>query len=146
MCGFDLNLDFRTAMMYRIYQSIGLAFLFIPINTAAFAFATGENSNQISSIVNLARNIGGSVGISLVTTLIARRPQIHQDTLARLVTNYDGTLNGLSANLSHRGFSTPDAMHQALGRVYALVRQQARCRRISIRSGCSGWRACAWCR
>jgi DHA2 family multidrug resistance protein len=129
MCGLDLNIDFRTAMMYRIYQSIGLAFLFPPINAAAFTAATGENSNQISSIVNLARNIGGSVGISLVTTLIARRAQIHQDTLARHVTHYDGALRGmlrgLSAELSHRGFSTPDAMHQSVGRVYALVQQQA---------------------
>ncbi|HJU09334.1 MAG TPA: MFS transporter, partial [Candidatus Binataceae bacterium] len=129
MCELNLNIDFRTAMMYRIYQSIGLAFLFIPINTAAFASATGENSNQISSIVNLARNIGGSVGISLVTTLIARRAQIHQDTLARHVTNYDGTLrgmlDGLSSNLSHKGFSTADAMHQSVGRIYAMVQQQA---------------------
>ena len=129
MCGLNLNIDFRTAMMYRIYQSIGLAFLFPPINAAAFTSATGENSNQISSIVNLARNVGGSVGISLVTTLIARRAQLHQDTLAPHVTNYDGVLrgmlNGLSSELSHRGFSTPDAMHQSVGRVYALVQQQA---------------------
>ena len=83
MCGLSLQIDFKTAMMYRVYQSIGLAFLFIPINTAAFASATGENSNQISSIMNLCRNVGGSVGISMVTTLIARRTQIHQDTFAR---------------------------------------------------------------
>jgi MFS transporter, DHA2 family, multidrug resistance protein len=129
MCGLDLQIDFRTAVMYRVYQSIGLAFLFIPINTAAFASATGENSNQISSIVNLCRNVGGSVGISLVTTLIARRSQIHQDGLARHVTNYDGALRslrgGLSSRLSHAGASAPDAMHQALGHIYGLVQQQA---------------------
>ncbi|MGH7001298.1 MAG: DHA2 family efflux MFS transporter permease subunit [Stellaceae bacterium] len=129
MCGLDLEIDFRTAMMYRVYQSIGLAFLFIPINTAAFASATGENSNQISSIVNLGRNVGGSVGISMITTLIARRSQVHQDTLARHVTNYDGVLrgmrHGLSSQLSHAGFSAPDAMHQSLGRIYGLVQQQA---------------------
>ncbi|MBV8056673.1 MAG: hypothetical protein JO071_15685 [Deltaproteobacteria bacterium] len=125
----DLDIDFRTAMMYRIYQSMGLAFLFIPINTAAFTSATGENSNQISSIVNLARNVGGSVGISLVTTLTTRRAQVHQEAVIRHVTNYDealrGMLSGLSANLAHSGYSRPDAMHQSLARVYALVQQQA---------------------
>jgi MFS transporter, DHA2 family, multidrug resistance protein len=129
ICGLNQNIDFRTAMMYRIYQSMGLAFLFIPINTAAFTAATGENSNQISSIVNLARNVGGSVGISLVTTLTTRHAQLHQDTLVRHVTNYDEALrdmlSGLSTNLAHQGFSRPDAMHQALGRVYAMVQQQA---------------------
>ena len=129
MTSLDLNIDFRTAMMYRVYQSMGLAFLFIPINTAAFTAATGENSNQISSIVNLARNVGGSVGISLVTTLTTRFAQLHQERLVRHATNYDHALrdmlNGLSANLAHQGFSRPDAMHQSLGRVYELVQQQA---------------------
>ncbi|HLW70134.1 MAG TPA: DHA2 family efflux MFS transporter permease subunit [Candidatus Binataceae bacterium] len=129
MCGLDLKIDFRTAMMYRIYQSVGLAFLFIPINTAAFASATGENSNQISSLANLFRNIGGSVGISMCATLVARRSQIHQDTLARHITNYDGQFrsmrDGLSTNLSHSGFSQPDALHQSLGRIYGMVQQQA---------------------
>jgi DHA2 family multidrug resistance protein len=129
MCGLNLRIDFTTAMLYRIYQSIGLAFLFIPINTAAFASATGDNSNQISSIVNLCRNVGGSVGISFVATLIARQTQVHQDALVRHVTNYDGTLramrDGLGSTLSTAGASSADAMHQALGRIYGFVQVQA---------------------
>jgi DHA2 family multidrug resistance protein len=108
---------------------MGLAFLFIPINTAAFASATGDNSNQISSIVNLGRNVGGSVGISMVATLIARRSQLHQDTLARHITNYDGAWrharHDLSVNLASRGLSQPDALHQTVGRLYGMVQQQA---------------------
>jgi DHA2 family multidrug resistance protein len=129
MCGLNLQIDFTTVMMYRIYQSIGLPFLFIPINVAAFASATGQNSNQISSIVNLCRNVGGSVGISLVATLIARHSQLHQDALAKHVTLYDGTLRhlqeSLSSSLSRAGASSPDAMHQALGRIYGFVQVQA---------------------
>jgi len=129
MCGLNLQIDFTTAMMYRIYQSIGLAFLFIPINTAAFSSATGENSNQISSIVNLCRNVGGSVGISFVATQIARHTQVHQDALVWHVTNYDGTLralrDGLGSTLATAGASSPDAMHQALGRIYGFVQVQA---------------------
>ena len=129
MCGLNLQIDFTTVMMYRIYQSIGLPFLFIPINVAAFASATGQNSNQISSIVNLCRNVGGSVGISLVATLIARHSQLHQDALAKHVTLYDGVMrhlrDGLSSSLSRAGASGPDAMHQALGRIYGFVQVQA---------------------
>jgi MFS transporter, DHA2 family, multidrug resistance protein len=129
ICGLNLDIDFRTAMMYRIYQSMGLAFLFIPINTAAFTAATGENSNQISSIVNLARNVGGSVGISLVTTLVTRRSQIHQDALVGHVTNFDGALRnmlgGLSATLAPGGSSRPYAMRHSLALIYAMVQQQA---------------------
>jgi MFS transporter, DHA2 family, multidrug resistance protein len=129
MCGLNLQIDFRTVMMYRIYQSIGLPFLFIPINVAAFASATGQNSNQISSIVNLARNVGGSVGISMVATLIARHSQLHQDALAKHVTLYDGILrhlrDGLGSSLSRAGASKTDATHQALGRIYGFVQVQA---------------------
>jgi DHA2 family multidrug resistance protein len=129
ICGLNLEIDFRTAMMYRIYQSMGLAFLFIPINTAAFTAASGENSNQISSIVNLARNVGGSVGISLVTTLVTRRSQIHQNALVGHVTNFDGALRnmlgGLSGTLAPGGSSRPYAMQHSLALVYAMVQQQA---------------------
>jgi DHA2 family multidrug resistance protein len=40
MTTFDLGVDFHTMMMARVYQSVGLAFLFVPINTAAYAFLT----------------------------------------------------------------------------------------------------------
>jgi DHA2 family multidrug resistance protein len=129
MSNLDLNIDFKTAMEYRIYQSIGLAFLFVPINTIAFGAVKGGNNNQISSIVNLARNIGGSVGIAMVTTLVARRSQIHQDTLSTHVTRYDpqfrGALAGMSSNLFHSGLSRSGAMHQSYGRLYGLVQRQA---------------------
>jgi DHA2 family multidrug resistance protein len=79
--------------------------------------------------MNLCRNIGGSVGISMVTTLIARRTQLHQDTFATHLSNYDGALSGmrqaLSLNLSQAGYSTPAAAHQATGLIYGLVQQQA---------------------
>jgi len=84
MTTFDLGVDFRTVMLARVFQSVGLAFLFVPINTAAYAFLPREKNNAASGLMNLARNVGGSVGISFVTTMLARRAQVHQ---ARLTEN-----------------------------------------------------------
>ena len=83
MTRFDTNIDFRTVATARIFQAIGLAFLFVPINTAAYAFIPRNKSNAASGLINLARNIGGSIGISLVTTMLARRAQFHQAQACR---------------------------------------------------------------
>jgi len=60
---------------------MGMAFLFVPINTAAYAFLPRDKNNAASGLMNLARNIGGSVGISVVTTILDRRSQVHQNFL-----------------------------------------------------------------
>jgi DHA2 family multidrug resistance protein len=129
MTGLYLGIDFRTAMMYRIYQSIGLAFLFVPINTIAYVGVPPEKNNQISAMTNLARNIGGSVGISLATTLIARRVQFHQTNLVSHATPYDpayrDTLAGLTARLMAGGASAVDAMKEATARIFGMIVREA---------------------
>jgi len=82
MTNFDLSVDFRTVIIARVFQAIGLAFLFVPINTAAYSTLPREKNNAASGLMNLARNIGGSVGISFVTTMLARRAQVHQVRLS----------------------------------------------------------------
>jgi MFS transporter, DHA2 family, multidrug resistance protein len=82
MTRFDLLVDFSTVTRARLYQAAGMAFLFVPINTAAYAFLPREKNNAASGLMNLARNIGGSVGISVVTTLLDRRTQVHQNYLS----------------------------------------------------------------
>jgi DHA2 family multidrug resistance protein len=123
------SIDFSTAMHYRIAQSIGLAFLFVPITTIAYVGIPPKQNNQVSSLISLARNIGGSVGIAMVTTLIARRAQVHQDRLSVHATGYDhafqNAINGLGATLHQNGFSSADAMHQAYGRIYGYLQMQA---------------------
>jgi len=82
MTSFDLDVDFRTVAAARVVQAVGMAFLFVPINTAAYAFLPRDKNNAASGLMNLARNIGGSVGISVVTTMLDRRAQVHQNFLA----------------------------------------------------------------
>src|SRR5208283_2573148 len=82
MTTFNLEMDFRSVAEARVVQAVGMAFLFVPINTAAYAFLPREKNNAASGLMNLARNIGGSVGISLVTTMLDRRSQVHQSDLS----------------------------------------------------------------
>src|SRR5438445_732139 len=87
MTNFNLDIDFKTAVWARVLQAVGLAFLFVPINTAAYAYLPREKNNAASGLMNLARNIGGSVGISFVTTLLDRRTQKHVSDLMSHLTS-----------------------------------------------------------
>jgi MFS transporter, DHA2 family, multidrug resistance protein len=128
MTNLDTQIDFTTATMYRVYQNIGLALIFVPINTAAYVGIPEEKGGEVSGTLNLFRNIGGSVGISLVETMIARRAQLHQDRLISHVTRYHQNLRNLTAvlgpTLMHRGLSAPGALRQTYARLYdALITQ-----------------------
>jgi len=129
MTSFDLAVDFRTVTLARIFQGLGLACLFVPINTAAYSFLPPGKNNAASGLMNLARNIGGSVGISFVTTLLARRTQFHQ---ARLSENLSGgseplqrMLQGLVATFTRAGLDAATATQKAYAMVQANVIRQA---------------------
>ncbi|MFB3922700.1 MAG: DHA2 family efflux MFS transporter permease subunit [Terriglobia bacterium] len=129
MAHFNLNLDFHTAMMARIFQSAGLAFLFVPINTMAFYFIAQHRINDATGLINLARNIGGSSGIATVTTLLARRAQFHQTVLAGHVTpldwSYRAMVAGASPMITQQGSDPVQAANQAHGLLYGIVQRQA---------------------
>jgi DHA2 family multidrug resistance protein len=127
--GMNLQIDFWHAMMLRVYQCIGLAFLFIPLNTLAYAGAAQEDNNQISGLVNLMRNVGGSIGISLAAAIVIERAQLHQARLVSTVTNYDPAMRAAIRNLAHQlhhsGISSADATAHARAQIYAGVQGQA---------------------
>jgi DHA2 family multidrug resistance protein len=123
------GIDFRTAIKLRVLQSIGMPFLFIPINTLVYAGVPPQKNNTVSGIVNLSRNMGGDIGIALVTTLVARRVQFHQSTLVGRTNDYNGAFTAkvaaISRALEHAGSSSLDASHKALSVVYRQLQQQA---------------------
>jgi DHA2 family multidrug resistance protein len=127
--GLDLQISFGAASRLRIVQAFGLGFLFVPINLGAYVGIPSEKGNTVSGLVNFMRNIGSSVGTSLVTTILARRAQFHQNVLSYRATNYDpafrNQLNGLSGQLFHVGASAPDAQAQAYGRIYQSMLVQS---------------------
>jgi DHA2 family multidrug resistance protein len=121
--------DYATIAWARVYQSSALALLFIPINTTALAGMPAAKSNNASAIINMMRNIGGSFGISAVTTLIARREQYHQNVLVAhatpLSTPYEAAIGTLQQAYLGYTASAVDALRQAEAQVYATVQQQA---------------------
>src|SRR5207249_9943669 len=78
----DLNAAFGTVTLWRMLQVIGLPFIFIPISTLNYVGVPLSKTNQISSLSNFARNLGGSAGTALLTTYLARSSQVHQANLA----------------------------------------------------------------
>ncbi len=129
MTRLSLQASFSTYMLDYVFQRLGVAFMFIPINTLAYLDVPPGKNNQISGMINMFRNVGASVGISMVTTLTQRRAQIHQDTFSMHVNTFNpalrNQLSGLTNQLFHAGMSTADASHQALGRMYLMVQTQA---------------------
>ncbi|MBI2383293.1 MAG: DHA2 family efflux MFS transporter permease subunit [Gammaproteobacteria bacterium] len=121
MTAFDLSVDYHSLMVARVFQTFGMAFLFIPINAVAYMNSPPEESGNASALINLSRNIGGSVGISLLTTLLARGAQEHQahmvDRFSPLDPNFGAAQQALAQQLGD-----PAA---AQGLLYGLLQKQA---------------------
>jgi DHA2 family multidrug resistance protein len=129
MSRFSLGISFSDAVLARIVQAAGIAFLFVPINTIAYAFLPRNKNNDASGLVNLSRNVGGSVGIAFATTLVARRSQVHQSYLSAHTTLLDPayvhTLDGMKHTLVAQGMSLIDAAQHAPAMMYQILQQQA---------------------
>jgi DHA2 family multidrug resistance protein len=129
MANFNLQISFSDAVSARNIMSAGLGFLFIPINTAAYYYIAKTETDYASGIINLARNLGGSTGISFVTTMLARRAQFHQNILVSHVTEtnplYIRMFEGAKEAMIHQGTNVVDAAIRAKAMIYGLVKQQA---------------------
>jgi DHA2 family multidrug resistance protein len=86
MSGFDLLMDRRPIIVSGIVQGFGLGFIFVPLQPLAFASLPASYRTTGAALLNLCRNIGGSVGISVVTFLLARNLQISHSDLAQHIT------------------------------------------------------------
>ena len=86
----DLDISFWSISSLRISQVIWLPFLFIPISAVSYVGLPANRSNEASALFNLMRNLGGSVGVSFVTTMLQERSQFHHARLAEHITPYNG--------------------------------------------------------
>ncbi len=126
-----LNLDVasRSPIIDWTISRAGTAFLFVPINVMAFYFVPPGKMNNASGMINLARNIGASTGISFVTTMLDRRAQFHQDVLVTKVhagnVDYQAAMHNLIHVLITRGADAARAVSQAHGLLYQELQRQA---------------------
>ena len=125
----DTLISFRAGSWIRVLQVIGLPFLFVPLTTVVYVGLPAEKNNSISALINFMRNIGMSFGTSIVTTILARRAQFHQQILVPHLTPGDvyptESLQRVSHALFYAGLSSTDALNQAYGRFYQTVITQA---------------------
>ena len=87
MHSLSLDSSFKDIMWLRVFQASALPFLFIPINTIAYTGISRGQSNDVSGLTNLARNIGGSTGTAFVATMLARASQTHESNMTRNLTS-----------------------------------------------------------
>jgi MFS transporter, DHA2 family, multidrug resistance protein len=131
MTNLDQGISFGTAVSWRAVIVIGLPFLFIPINTLCYAGIPQHKNNEVSGMTALSRNLGGSVGISFVSTLLARLSQKHLAMLSAHTVSGDGPFETMRQALAgawmRRGFGAePDAVYRAGAQIYQMAQIQAR--------------------
>lgn len=121
--------DYLTFTLVRILQTIGLPFLFVPCGTLAFSEISAENSSNAAAIFSLLRNLGGSVGISLATSLITHCQQIEQSNLVQHLTTadpgYKSALYAYTQKLISLGVPSSEATKSALLQIYKELIHQA---------------------
>jgi DHA2 family multidrug resistance protein len=129
MTSINLEIDFHTAAMYRVYQTMGLAFIFIPINTLSYVGIPRHKSNQVAGITNLARNLGGSVGISMLSTFLLRLQQKHQVYLVANASSgnplFTNQIAALTRTFTNGGTPANVANQQAYGMISGNIARQA---------------------
>jgi DHA2 family multidrug resistance protein len=125
----SLQMDFGSIVTLRAAQVLFLPLIFIPITTLNYVGVPREKNNQVSGLSNFARNLGGSVGTSLLTTFLARQNQIHQVNFAshtsRGDANFEQWLNGLTRVFVGQGYDLATATQKGLALAYATVQTQA---------------------
>ncbi|MEP7074963.1 MAG: DHA2 family efflux MFS transporter permease subunit [Acidobacteriota bacterium] len=129
MTGLSLDAGYSDLAWARIYQAAGLAFLFVPINTAAYTGIPPGKTNNVSALMNLSRNLGGSFGIAILSTILARRTQFHINSLGYYTSDYNSNVSQWLAKttqyLQSQGSNAFDAAAQAKGVLWAQVIKQS---------------------
>jgi len=115
--------------VWQISQGFGMSFIFVPLTTLTMDPIPKRETGYATALYSVMRNIGSSVGVSFVTTWLARRAQFNQSVLAAHVTPYDpaaqGMLTQARAMLVRNGADPVTADRQAMAMLYGVVRQQA---------------------
>ena len=120
MSGFSLAMDRQPIIVSGLVQGLALGFIFVPLNTVAFGTIDPKFRTTAASLLNLSRSIGGSIGISIVTVLLARNLQVSHSDLASHVTQY--TLPPVSPALTQ---GAPPLTDTALALLDAEINRQA---------------------
>ncbi len=123
------DVNFGWFALARVFQMAAIPVLFLTITSYSYVGLPPEKSSQASALINVARNLGGSIGVSMAQTLLARREQFHQARLAEHMTAssvpYRETLNQASSYFAAHGATAPDAQSRAVAWIGETLMNQA---------------------
>ncbi len=126
----DLAISQWSFLWAIMLSGFGSGSIFVPLSAVAVTGLRNEEIGNASGLYNLARNVGGSIGISIVNTIIARHQQLHQNELVHSVTStslpLQNQLQALQHYLQTQGYSASEAMRKAYGIIGEMVAGQAR--------------------
>ena len=129
MSKFTLSADFSSIVFPRLVLGIGMGLTVIPLMTLAFSNVRKEEMGNATAVYNFLRNLGGSVGVAFVTTMISRRAQFHQSHLVEHLTPFDPSYQIASQQsaqiLQYRGFESSVSQHGGLSVIYHELLRQA---------------------
>ncbi|HUE01506.1 MAG TPA: DHA2 family efflux MFS transporter permease subunit [Bryobacteraceae bacterium] len=125
----NLQIDFHTIMYLRMAQVVFMPLIFVPISTLNYVGVPREKNNQVSGLSNFARNLGGSMGTSLLSTFLSRQNQIHQVNFTAHTSygdpNFQRLIGGLKAVFMSQGYDAVTAAQKALTLAYRMIQAQA---------------------
>ena len=123
------EISFSYAAQMRVWIAMGIPLLFVPLSNAAYVGLPPDQSSQASSMLSISRNLGGTMGISLVQAFLAQRQQFHQSRLVEglnpLNPNFQTGLAQMSQTIAGQGAAPGDLQSTALGRLYGTVVREA---------------------
>jgi DHA2 family multidrug resistance protein len=124
----NMEMDFAAAVHIRMLQCAGFAFLFVPIQMLAYSTLPGGKNAHAASLMNVSRNLGASLGLAAIITLIFRRRQFHQTQLVAHATPFDAEFRAALATLSREfelgGYSLEEASRRSSALLYREVAKQ----------------------
>lgn len=125
----NLNAGYWDIFWPQFIQGASLAMLFVPLTTATMSPIRKEEMGNATSMFNLMRNLGGSVGIASATTFLFRRQQLHTHLIGAAVTQFNPQtqvyLKGLQSTMQSHGTDPATALQRAYGSVWGMVQRQA---------------------
>jgi DHA2 family multidrug resistance protein len=124
----NLQVAMSNIIAANILMGFGMGFIFVPLTTLSVSTLRNDQMGNATGIQNLMRNVGGSVGIAWLSTMLVRYAQAHQVFLAGHLSSldpaYQARLGVLRKGLASH-FSPVDALHKAQAAIYNILLQQA---------------------
>jgi DHA2 family multidrug resistance protein len=128
LTGLNTDITYSYAAWSRIFLAMGLPFLFLPVTTASYDGLPPDKTNQGSALINVARNLGGSMGVALAQSVLAQRQQFHQSRLVEHVTpsdiGYQQSIDAVTRYFQSQGSNASEAASQALAWVGQTLQRQ----------------------